>query len=42
MCPSFLSKPTLLVWKIEEDIVQQVDGIFFLIQKQFFWNSIMV
>jgi len=29
MCPSFLSKPTLLVWKIEEDIVQQVDGIFF-------------
>lgn len=29
MCPSLLSKSTLLVWKIEEDIVQQVDGIFF-------------
>lgn len=43
MYPFLLSKSTLTVWKIEADIVQQVDGIFFfLIQKQFFWNSIMV
>lgn len=28
MCPSLLSKSTHLVWKIEEAIVQQVDGMF--------------
>lgn len=34
MYPSLLSKSTLSVWKIEANIVQQVDGIFF-----FFFNS---
>lgn len=29
MYPFLLSKSTLTVWKIEADIVQQVDGIFF-------------
>lgn len=29
MWHSLLSASTHLVWKIEEDIVQQVDGVFF-------------